>query len=542
MKTLKYILTFTAIVATFIGCSDNELIEDPRADIAPDNLYTDLAGFEVGLNGLYAHYSRERRGNSWGSNNDLMADPMVTGTDNMYGNERSGWARGGNDLDARNTPTGSHNRRMMEWLYEMINAANTIVNRAENPGIDWTEDEKNRVLGEARLLRAWAYRHLTNLYGDIPLRLVESSGASVVTDWERTPVGEVRAAMEADLLFAEAHLDETSPNGGKVVKGVATHYLAELYLAMGRDEDALDKAEDLINNGPFKLVTERYGVKSSQPGTPYTDMFLVGNSNKSQGNTETLWVMQHELEVNGGGGNIMRRWHRGRSQDIKVDGISNTIIFSVENGGRGLERVSPTRYALELYEPSDDRGGRFAFRDYEVLNNPERVPPGRAIGDTIFFNWRGKNEKEKNNYWPSTRKWDDANPLDLAGGNNYNDQIYLRLAETYLILAEAQFKTGNPSGAAITINKLRARANASLIDSGDVNIDFILDERSRELYSEEHRKYTLTRLGLWNERFQLYNKVGASKGDMRHALMPIPQTAIDANGIPMSQNPGYENE
>lgn len=542
MKIIKYILAFTILASAFVGCSELELVEDPRADIAADNLYTDIAGFEVGLNGLYAQYRRERGGSSYGSSNDLMIDPAVTGTDNMFGNERSGWARGGNELDARNTPTAADNRRLLNWLYEMNNAANTIITRAENPDIDWTDKEKNRIVGEARLLRAWIYRHLTSLYGDIPLHLEESSGANVITDWVRTPIAKVREAMEADLLFAEEHLPETSSNGGKVVKGVATHYLAELYLTLGRDGEAVTKANDLITKGPFSLITERYGVRANQPGTPFTDMFIDGNSNKAEGNTEVLWVMQHELEVNGGGDNIMRRWHRARSQDIRVDGKSNTIIFSVENGGRGLQRVGPTRYALELYESSDDRGGRFAWRDYEVLNNPENVPSGRAIGDTIFFDWKGKDEKQQNNYWPSTRKWDYANPLDLAGARSYNDQIYLRLAETYLILAEAQMKTGDLEGAAKSINKLRSRANASLITASDVDIDFILDERSRELYSEEHRKYTLVRLGKWYERFQLYNKVGAPNGDERHTLMPIPQDAIDANGIPIPQNPGYDNE
>lgn len=539
MKTIKYILTFTILASVFAGCSDLELVEDPRATIAADNLYTDLAGFEVGLNGLYAQYSRERGGSEFASGNDLMIDPAVTGTDNMFGNERSGWARGGNELDARNTATLAHNRRLLNWLYEINNAANTIINRAENPSIDWTEEDKNRIIGEARLLRAWTYRHLTFLFGDIPLHLIESSGANVITDWVRTPVADIREVMEADLLFAEANLPETSSNGGKVVKGVATHYLAELYLTLGRDGEAITKASDLINNGPFSLVTSRYGVRSNEPGTPFTDMFIHGNSNKSEGNTEVLWVMQHELEVNGGGDNIMRRWHRGRSQDIRVDGISNTIIFSEANGGRGLERVSPTRYALELYEESDHRGGRFAFRDYEVLNNEEIVPAGRAIGDTIFFDWKGKDETQQNNEWPSTRKWDYANPLDLGGSRSYNDQVYLRLAETYLILAEAQMNEAQLGNAAITINKLRARANASSVSAGDINIEFILDERSRELYSEEHRKYTLVRLGLWYDRFQMYNKVGAPNGDERHRLLPIPQDAIDANGIPMEQNPGY---
>lgn len=542
MKTIKYILTLTVLMFCFNSCLDDELIENPPHIIAADNLYADLAGFEAGLNGLYNHFRRERGGTKYKSGNDLMIDLATTGTDNMYGNERSGWARGGNELDKRNQAAGkygAHNGRLFNWLYSMNNAANTIIKRAENPNIDWTEAEKNQVVAEARLLRGWLYRHLTNLYGDVPLVLNESDGSNVITDWQRTPLAEVRAAMEQDFLFAEANLAETSPNGGKVVKGVATHYLAELYLTVGRDGEAAAKAQSLISDGPFSLITSRYGVKSGQPGTPFTDMFLDGNSNKSEGNSEALWVMQHELEVNGGGDNIMRRWHRGRSQDIKVDGAKGTIIYSVENGGRGLERVSPTRYAMELYEPSDDRGGRFAFRDYEVLNNPNKVPSGRMLGDTIFFNWRGKNEKEKNNYWPSTRKWDTANPADLSGARGYNDQVYLRLADTYLILAEAQMKLGDLGSAAITINVLRTRANASLITGSDVDIDFILDERSRELYSEEHRKYTLNRAGKWFERFQMYNKVGDSKGSAYHNLMPIPQTVIDANSSPMEQNPGY---
>ena len=166
---------------------------------------------------MYAQYRRERGGATFGSGNDLLIDPAVTGTDNMFGNERSGWARGGNDLDARNTPTTGHNRNLLNWLYEMNNAANTIIGRAENPDINWSDEDKNRVLGEARLLRAWVYRHISNLWGDMPLHLEESSGDNVIRDWVRDPVESIREAMEADLLFAEQHLPETSLNGGKAV-------------------------------------------------------------------------------------------------------------------------------------------------------------------------------------------------------------------------------------------------------------------------------------------------------------------------------------
>lgn len=542
MKYLRYIFISIAFAGVFVACSDEYLEENPPHILAADNLYVDLAGFEAGLNGLYFQFRRERGGETIGSSNDLLIDPAVTGVDNCYGNQRSGWNQVGNDFASRNVPTETHNRRFFEWIYEIINGANTIINRAENPDVDWTEAEKNRVVGEARLFRAWAYRHATYLWGDVPLSLQEATGSNIRTDWERTPVSAVRAQMEEDLLFAEQYLPETSSNPGKLVKGVATHYLAELYLTTGENQKAFDKADDLIEGrvGPFSLITERYGVEANQPGTPFTDMFLVGNSNKHEGNTEALWVMQHELETIGGGDNIMRRWHRNRSHSFRVDGLSNVVLVTVENGGRGLGRIGPTRYALELYEPGDDRGGVFAWRTYEVLNNPDRIPDGYSLGDTVWIDWQGRDEKDRDTYWPSTRKWDYANPADVTGARSYNDQVYLRLGETYLIKAEAQLALGDPDGAAETINVLRRRANAPEITGADVDIDFILDERSRELYSEEHRRYTLVRLGLWLERIQLYNKVGGPTAGEKDRLLPIPQSVIDANlDAVMPQNPGY---
>lgn len=539
MKFIKYILIATIFSSIIMACSDDYLIENPPHIIAADNLYVDLVGFETGLNGLYAQVRREREGRTLGSANGLMIDPATTCVDNSYGNQHAEWARTGNNLGLLNTPVETQNRLFFEWIYATINAANTIIERADNPEIDWTEEEKNRVVGEARLIRAWAYRHATYMWGDVPLSLTESSGTSIKTDWDRTAVSTIRAQMEEDLLFAEEHLPATSSNRGKVVKGVASHYLAELYLAMGDYDNAKTKANDVIA-GPFSLITDRYGIKSGEPGTPFTDMFLDGNSNKDEGNTEALWVLQFELETIGGGMSIMRRWYRNRSHSVKVDGVKNAITFDEEQGGRGLGRVGPTRYALELYEPSDDRGGVFAWRSYEVLNNPEVIPDGWALGDTIWFDWKGRDEKEKDTYWPSTRKWDYYNPADPSGARSYNDQVYLRLAETYLILAEAQFMLGELGDAAESINVLRRRANASEIVAGDVSIDFILDERSRELYSEEHRRYTLVRLDRWFDRTQQYNKVGGPNITEKDKLMPIPQTVIDSNlTAEMEQNPGY---
>ncbi len=536
MKYLKIIILFSIILSS---CSEDVLTEEPRDIISADNLYVDLEGFEAGINGLYTYFRQERGGNFLGSYNGLLISPAITGTDNMYANFRNAFGNVANDY-TRSQSTASYFRDLFIWVYGTINAASTIIERAENPDIHWTQEEKNSIVAQARLIRAWAYRHATYLWGDMPLVLEESQGSNIRTDYERTPVAEIRAQMEQDWLFAEANLPELNPIDGRLSKGVATHYLAELYLATDQPGKARQKAESLINNGPYQLVTERYGVKANQPGTPYSDMFLDGNSNRSEGNTEALWVMQHQIDELGGGANIMRRWIHNRADRFRAGGVSGSIRVSVENGGRGLGRIGITRFGLELYENGDHRGGVFGFRSYGVLNNPDRLPEGRQIGDTIFYDYQGQDEKINNAEWPSTRKWDYADSENLAGAPSYNDQVYLRLAETYFLLAEAQFKLGDLGGAATTINALRIRANVSEISAADVDIDFILDERSRELFSEEHRRYTLVRLNKLVERVQLHNAIGGPTITDRDIVFPIPQDVIDANITrEFPQNPGY---
>ena len=421
----------------------------------------------------------------------------------------------------------------MIFRSETVNAANTIINRAENPDVDWTEADKNRIVAEARLIRAWAYRHLTYLWGDVPLNLEESSGASVRTDWQRAPLADVRAQMEEDLLFAEQHLDYVGETG-RVNKAVAQHYLAELYLAMDRPADAETKARALIEQGPFSLITDRYGVRADQPGVPFMDQFYDGNVLPEQGNTEVLWVFPYEFEVVGGGDNIMRRYWVNRYYTLRG------VQVSIENGGRGIGRLAPTGWAVDIYDPGDDRGSDHAIRWYYLYNDPSSLPGGAELGDTLWTQYSVLGETEQNPIWPTTRKWDWAHPNDISGESQWGDQPYLRLAETYLLLAEAQWAQGNTPGAAETINVLRRRANAPEITSGDVTLDFILDERSRELLTEEHRRYTLVRTGTWLERVRAHNGLASATATERDVLFPIPQVVIDANlSTPMRQNPGY---
>ena len=551
---MKKINIISAILLLWVvsGCRKDFLNEQPRAIIAPDNLYVNKAGFESGLYGLYNLVRRERGGIDGGFNsnttNDMYLTPAFIGVDNAF----SPFPAGGgqperifNNFGVILNPAQGYFSNLWAWLYQTINAANTIIGRAENPDIKWSAAEKNQIVGEARLVRAWAYRHLTYLWGDVPLNLEESKGDNIRTDWERTPRAAVRKAMEEDLLFAEANMADPAPNAARFPKAVATHYLAELYLATGDFAKAKSKAQTLVTGSLYKLVTARYGVNRTQPGTPFTDMFLDGNSNRSEGNTEALWVIQNEYLAQGAENVIMRRWWVNRYERISVGG-KLPITFSVENGGRGIGRFGVTKYALSVYGPTDDRGSYHAWRLFYLMNNPASIPSGRKLGDTVKLTPLAALEPVTNSgtaqNWPSTRKWDWAPsvPSDVQQGSNYNDIIYLRLAETYLILAEAQFRLGELADAATTINALRTRAKATPVTAADINLNFILDERSRELVTEEHRRYTLLRTGTWFDRTKQFNRNAGPVITLRDTILPIPQSVIDANLTkPMPQNPGY---
>jgi starch-binding outer membrane protein, SusD/RagB family len=519
-----------ALVAGSTACHP-DLIESPPNIIVADNLYTNLSGFEAGLNALYFQARRERYGLD-NSTNDILSTGMTIGTDNGFGLYLSPTERIFSEFGVRNQSLDGYIAQLWNWNYQTINAANTIIGRAENPEVQWSAADKARVLGEAHFFRAWAYRHLTYLYGDVPLKLDESSGTNVRTDFTRAPRDSVRRFIVNELKLAEANLPATSTNPGKVTKAVAQHYLAEMYLALGKPDSAAIEAQAVIGSGNHRLITARYGVAASKPGVAFMDQFLDGNVNRTQGNTEVLWAWEYAEGVIGGGASIMRR-----SWVTRYEGNKGMAV-SAENGGRGIGRLAITNYGLNLYEPSDVRGGNFAIRRFYLLNNAATLLAGKKLGDTLKTVVAA--EKLSDPLRPSTRKWDWVDPLDTAGAAQYNDQPYLRLADTYLLLAEAQLKLGDLAGAATTLNVVRARAGASAVTAAQVTLAFILDERSRELVTEEERRYTLLRTGTWLARVKQYNPLAAPVVTARDTLLPVPQAVIDANtSLKMPQNPGF---
>jgi hypothetical protein len=130
--------------------------------------------------------------------------------------------------------------------------------------------------------------------------------------------------------------------------------------------------------------------------------------------------------------------------------------------------------------------------------------------------------------------------LKSGAGGTYLDQYMFRLAETYLLRAEAYLGLNQTGLAANDINTVRARSHADPVDPGSVNIDYILDERLRELGVEEKRMLTLMRLGKWADRVRKCNPFYAAQVQDHFNLWPIPAGEIEKNSSnKLKQNEGY---
>ena len=531
----KQMVVLSIILVGLFASSCNEeefLTENPKDAIYAENLYNRYSGFKLALNALNMMVADER-GKGVGNNQEAMM--FKIGTDNHTTNLRNSWTVGcGWYVPTVRTSEIHYVEATWKYLYQVVNSANFCISKAENPDVDWeganeaeSEANKNYVIAHAKLIWAWAYRHLTYNWGAVPLSQDEINGLNYRNDWTREPVSSIRSVMEQYLLFAEAQLPEAYDDASIPTKAVARHYLAELYLAMDRPQDAEEKALLVANDSQFKLITERYGVRASQPGVAFMDQFYDGNALPSQGNTEALWVTLGKQDVIGTPQTQMRRgW---------ISPFYKIVPLSVEMGGRGFGQAALTAYAWDVYDdPNDDRFSEYALRKYLIKANGDTIWTKHSRAEEPTWSKNGINE------WYCTRKWDWVDPEDLAGAYQYNCLPYIRLAETYLLLAEAQMKNGKKTEAAGWINKLRRRAHAYEISPADVTLEFILDERSRELVSEENRPYTLKRLDLLYSRTLLYNKGAAEYMQPYQVLYPIPQSVIDANtGVVMDQNPGY---
>lgn len=542
----KFIIITAGVIASmqlFTSCKKTFLQEEVFSSYAPETL-ADSLGLEASVIGLHNHLS------NFFSYADQQGWPSVwqAGTDIAWvpPTQKQGIEVPYYDYNQLINTDGAASYTW-GWAYRMINNANIIINNIDTRAGVMTQANKNSVKAEALFFRAYAYNILATLFGKVPV--VTAPLSAPKTDFVRASLDTVNNLIISDLTFAVANLTDvnavgskTNANGkpsGRTNKYMAMQLLAEVYLRANKPDLAEAQCNAIINSGKFSLSNARYGVRASQPGDAFADMFLYGNQRRSQGNKEAIWVMEQEnpATVTGGITNNpqqRRNWGAAYYQINTPDGKPMVICDSL--GGRGIGRMRLTDWVVYgLYETNDMRNSGFNLRRKFYYNNSASAFNGQLIpyagADTVF------------KIAPHTTKWFQYDPNDVFGFAMIKDFILMRLGETYLLLAEAQFKQGKLPEAATTLTTLRVRSGASAVTAAQVTLNFILDERARELLAEENRRMTLMRTGTLVTRTTSLNTqtINPVLGlAAKHLLMPIPKSEIDLNkDAVLEQNPGY---
>lgn len=535
-RRLKIFVACFFIGSTILSCSNNLLDEVPQSSLSAENTLVTKAGFNAYLNGLV-----------WAAREEYSQDDNTYFITNFPGTD-VGEDAGAEYYTYRNwvsylTPITPEVKTNWVWAYtKMIPLANNIIIYANKKDLNniWTnETEKNAVIAEARFFRAYTYNFLANLYGGVPI--VDSIMNSPKYDYTRASRKEVYEFAKKDLEFASKWLPATVSNQGRIVKAAADHLLTEVSISLGLYDEAIKSASNVINSGLYKLMKDRFGSSASKPGDVFSDLFENGNFNRSSGNMESIYVWQFENVTPGGSGTgglnqVIRNCGPFLVKIADPAGYNNVTTDTL---GRGVGRVRGTNYSLYSIwnDKRDIRNSKFNMRRLFYYNNPKSPYYGKLIGRLTS----GEDTLRRLYIYPRKIEGVPANNNNTSG--RITDDVYVyRLAETYLLRAEAYMKSNQLQKAADDINIIRNRAHATPITSSQINLDFILDERARELLFEEPRRRTLIRLGVLVERVKKYGLIEDWRNTVQefNGLWPIPQTAIDANlGADLEQNPGY---
>lgn len=581
MKHIKLILISATLIFISSSCEKDFLKEEPLDFLSSDNALNSSAGFEASTNNLYF----------------LTRDLLFTRNetipfDYIYRTDVALFVPSANppNLDGELAPLSDLPTNHWNGWYKVVSEANTIINRLEFA--DLTEEEAIKFEASAKFFRAYAYSRLAYLFGGVPI--LEEEVTSPKTDYVRASRAEVYAFCINDLIFASENLQGiTEVKDGEVSNLAAKHLLAEVYNTAGEYDNAIAAATDVINDPATALMTSRFGSRQDEiPGDVYWDLFQKNNQNRNAGNTEAILVMQIEDDIPGGAGDTtiggwpfeslynLERVHGPLIRDVRLpDSEGNLLSMAYwpasdyTSGGRGVGFLAPSDYFVhDAYQAgapedftNDIRNANHNFvRLFEVTRpGNDLFPVGSLIDfDDIPAGAKGTNGADLvsgdvnnramypfqtkastiGNHPPNLYAGSSEYPplLKNAAAGTFRDEYLFRLAETYLLRAEAYLGNGDLTNAAADLNIVRARANASAITPSEVDLDFILDERMREFGVEEKRMFTLMRLGKWYDRIIKCNPFYAQSAEERFNLWPIPFAEIERNSdAELEQNPGY---
>ena len=565
MNTSRYcnILLVAGLLLGTGACKD--ILDEKPVSQVPDSYLNTRAGFEDAVEATYAslrdYYGREAAMTMtvFGTDTYTMGADGSFKFVNQYTSQ----------MDGRLAPT----RDIWISFYAAINAANTVIDRADLiEGLD--ENIKKRRIAEVKFLRAHHHFILVQMFGEVPLRVTENKVPDKVAS--RAPIPELYAAIVNDLETALPDLPATPEVYGRAGKGACEHLLARVYLtkatspAAATDDyaKAASYAQNVIGKYNYKLLP---------------DFAKVFEQGAGEVNDEVIFATQYTSDpITNGPGNQTHLYF-GMEYDNQA-GMQRDVI-----NGRPFKRFKPTDYTLNVIFKDRLNDSRYqkTFKHTYLSNRPGTYttnlfdPTKKSVtyksGDTAIYipgydpgNPQGlllppaatltaeeiaKKPYQvltpslyKANLFPALTKFFDPLRPDRTYEPGSRDFLMFRLAETYLILAEAQFKQGNLAEATQAINMVRRRAafpgreTEMEITPGQLTMEFIMEERERELLGEMFRWFDLKRWGVLVERVKLYNPDGGPNIKPFHVLRPIPQDQIDrtAGGRDaFPQNDGY---
>ena len=576
MKILNKILIGLLSLLCLSACDFFD--ETAYNKVTVGNFYTTKEGITNGVNGLYSTlrnmyineyliYVCEGPSDLWNAYNG--------------GDQWRNWT-----IDATNGSVKS----LWYNCYKSINQCNSVIESLEKneiPGLN--SDLRIRFQAEALFIRAHYYYHLVQQFGDIPMPLEPTN--SVETAAYKTSADEVWEQIITDLTFAAKNLPEIyqASEFGHVTRYAAMHHLSRVYLTLNRNDNdlrnALSYAEQVINSGKYSLVKS------------HAELWDINNKNNSEVLFSVLYTQNAELNGNGNTAHMYfcsayseehpavkrvieygRPWSRERSTDYAINLFDESIDKRWEDCFISRWNVTENSVKEDIFSPFTKKMEEKEWTKGELAMIDPKRPWTReqveAVWPVLVFQPEYmreqidpqkdvQSEQNPNAEWPSNTRFTNykmyaylVKHLDpqrpevnwTAGSRNV---FVFRLADTYLLAAEAAFLSGNIQKAAAYMNEIRHRAaipgyEADMeVKPSEITIDFILDERARELMGEMHRWYDLKRTGKLVERMNDPNISPATAGKFKdyHVLRPIPRDQLTnvSNPTEFTQNPGYGN-
>lgn len=511
---LYALLLMLPALVSLQGCTDLE--ETPVSSITPEQFYRTEEEVLGALASVYRQLRNQLPGTagSYYHVTEISSDEMIVPTrgSDWYDNGR--WLELHRQLWASNSPTGLQDMNSA-WVQAFVGIAraNLLLNALGNV----TVPNKAVVEAEARTLRAFFYYMLMDLFGGVPI--VETPE---ITPRAKNTRAEVFQFIERELTAARAALPDRWPANqhGRMTKGATDAILANMYLNaavftkdQGINATAYNSCRD-VQVGGQNACQAAIAAADRVLNGPYTlnSDWRANFRHDNHLSPENILVVKHLNQDDLGLRILMTTLHYSQFTPSPWNGFATLAetyrAFDQNDQRRQIFLVGP-QVNLETGQPVNDRTGqRLVFtpdiRDATAATEGE----GARIAK-----------------WP-------PDPTH-AGPDNGNDFAYFRLAEIYLIKAEALNELGRTGEALQLVNTLRARVFDPPQPLTAINRDAILRERLFELTAEAKRRQDLIRHGQFTRPWSFKEQREAHR-----VLMPIPQQQMDANPL-LVQNPGY---